>query len=113
MLARYGVCVGQRAVLFGNHDRLYATAARLRAGGMQIAAVVDVRPIDLIGRTPGAPEVSAGNGSRDRNDALTLRESLLADGVECLAHHAVISAHGRLAVRAAQIAPLAGTVRER
>ena len=82
---------------------------RLRAGGMQIAAVVDVRQADLIGRTPGALETSPGNGSRDHNDAPAQRESLLAAGVECLAQHAVISAHGRLAVRAAQIAPLAGT----
>jgi sarcosine oxidase subunit alpha len=107
MLARYGVRVGQRAVLFGNHDRLYAAAARLRAGGMQLAAVVDVRPVDLIGRSPAGLEASASNGSHSGNDAPALRAALMAAGVECLAQHAVIAVHGRLAVRAAQIAPLA------
>jgi NADPH-dependent 2,4-dienoyl-CoA reductase/sulfur reductase-like enzyme len=42
--ARQGVRVGQDAILFGNHDRLYAAARRLAAGGLPIRAVIDVRP---------------------------------------------------------------------
>jgi sarcosine oxidase subunit alpha len=90
MLARYGVRVGERVVLFGNHDRLYAAAARLRAGGMQIAAIVDVRPADRLGA-----------------DAAARRKELAGDGVECLAEHAVVAAHGRYGVHAAQVGPVA------
>jgi sarcosine oxidase subunit alpha len=89
MLARYGVRVGQRVVLFGNHDRLYAAAARLRAGGMQIAAIVDVRRADLLGP-----------------DAAARRSELSSQAVECLTAHTVTAAHGQHGVRSAQVAPV-------
>ncbi len=85
LLAGFGVCVGRRVVLFGNHDRLYAAARRLMAGGMRIAAVVDVRP---------------------RHPDLKL-DDLLANGVECLFETAVLAAVGAPGVRAAKVAPLA------
>jgi glycine cleavage system aminomethyltransferase T/NADPH-dependent 2,4-dienoyl-CoA reductase/sulfur reductase-like enzyme len=91
MLARYGVRVGERAVLFGNHDRLYAAATRLQAGRVGIAAIIDVRPGAAVG-----------------TDASALRASLLTRGVECLAGHAVVAAKGRLGVRAAQVVALNG-----
>ena len=49
LLARYGARVGQRVVLFGNHDRLYASATRLRAGRHAGSPpIVDVRPAESI-----------------------------------------------------------------
>jgi methylglutamate dehydrogenase subunit C len=83
-LARYGARVGENVVLFGNHDRLYAAATRLLAGGVRVVAVVDTR-----GRAPA------------------ISEELRRAGVECLASHAVLAAKGRLEVGAAIIAPLA------
>jgi sarcosine oxidase subunit alpha len=82
---RYGVRVGERVVLFGSHDRLYAAARRLIAHGMAVAAIVDTRPH------------GAGPAHRDLIDA----------GVECLAGHALLRAEGSPGVRAARIAPLA------
>jgi len=87
LLADYGVGVGRRVVLFGNHDRLYHSALRLRAGGVGVALVVDVR---------AAPASAA-------------RAELLAAGVECLAGHAVLRAVGGSAVRAVQVAPVGST----
>jgi sarcosine oxidase, subunit alpha len=43
---RYGVRPGTRAVVFTNNDSAYSTAADLRAVGVQIAAIVDVRSDD-------------------------------------------------------------------
>lgn len=83
--ARYGVLVGQNAVLFGNHDRLYSTAARLQSSGVRIAAVVDTRNKTLSAE----------------------RTALQRAGVECLLGHAVISAEGRLAVSGAVVGPTA------
>jgi sarcosine oxidase subunit alpha len=88
MLARYGVRVGQRVVLFGNHDRLYAAATRLQAGGMRIAAIVDVRSADRVGA-----------------EAVARRNELAGAGVDCLAEHAVLAAQGRHGVRAVQVGP--------
>jgi sarcosine oxidase subunit alpha len=85
--ARYGVRVGERVVLFGNHDRLYAAARRLIECGIAVAAIVDTRP------------QGSGPAHRDLIDA----------GVECLAGHALIRAEGSPGVRAARIAPLASS----
>ena len=41
---RYGVKPGTRAVVFANNDGAYADALALHAGGVAIAAIVDVRP---------------------------------------------------------------------
>jgi len=97
--ARYGVRIARRAVIFGNHDRLYAAARRLRTLGVGIAAIIDTRPAE---RRPPC-------------------EDLIAEGVQCLAGHGVIAALGRgpfgrawseraalgARVTAARIAPLA------
>ena len=92
-LARYGTQVGRELVLFANHDRVYAAAYRLIAGGMQVRAIVDTRTPDTAGAGAAQP----------------LRALLQGAGVECLAAHAVIAAEGGRSVRAARIAPLAGT----
>ena len=84
LLADYGVRVGQRVVLFGNHDRLYRTAQRLRAGGVGVQLIVDTRA------TTTSP----------------VRAALVAAGVECLAGHAVLRARGGSAVRGVQVAPV-------
>ena len=92
-LARYGALAGKDAVLFANHERAYAAAQRLIAGGMRVRAIVDTRP---------AHTVAAGGTERQ------LRDSLQRAGVECLASHAVIAAEGGRGVRGARVAPLAG-----
>ena len=91
MLAAYGVQVGRRVVLFGNHDRLYAAARRLIAGGMQVAAIVDTRP---------------------RAADLQL-DDLRARGVECLFESAVCAALGSPEVRGATVASLRDAARTR
>jgi sarcosine oxidase subunit alpha len=92
-LARYGTKVGRELVLFANHDRVYASAQRLAAGGMTVRAIVDTR---------GADALETGSAVH------ALRASLVAAGVECLAAHAVIGADGGSGVRAARVAPLHG-----
>ena len=88
-LARYGVRVAEKAVLFGNHDRLYSAAARLIAGGIQVRAIVDVREEKTSGTSADA------------------RDELRRQGVQCHLGHAVIAARGRLGVRGVTIAALA------
>jgi sarcosine oxidase subunit alpha len=92
-LTRYGTQVGRELVLFANHDRVYASAQRLAAGGMAVRAIVDTR---------GADALMTGSAAH------VLRDSLVAAGVECLAAHAVISANGGSGVRAVRVAPLHG-----
>jgi heterotetrameric sarcosine oxidase alpha subunit len=87
-LARYGAHAGKSVVLFGNHDRLYAAAARLRAGGIAVRAIVDTRE-----------DAAARFSARER-------EALRNAGVECLSGHAVLAARGRLEVSGVRIAPL-------
>jgi heterotetrameric sarcosine oxidase alpha subunit len=89
-LARYGVQVGRSLVLFANHDRVYAAATRLAAGGMRIRAIVDTRDAEDAG-----PE------------ATMQRDALVATGTECLAGHAVLAATGGRQVSGAIVAPLA------
>jgi sarcosine oxidase subunit alpha len=92
LLARYGVAVGQRPLLFGNHDRLYCAAARLTAAGIRVRAIVDSRH---------EAAVAGGGATADA------RAVLARAGVECLFGHAVIAAEGGTVVRGARIAPLA------
>jgi heterotetrameric sarcosine oxidase alpha subunit len=87
-LARQGVRVGREAVLFGNHDRLYAAAHRLVRGGVQIRAVIDVRPRSL---------ARASESSR---------AALVGAGIECLLGHAVVRALGQFQVRGVEVASL-------
>jgi heterotetrameric sarcosine oxidase alpha subunit len=91
-LARYGTTVGQDLVLFSGHDRMYASARRLLAGGMRVRAVVDSRE---------KPQVLASGEVRQ------LRAALERSGVDCLCGHAVVAADGGRAVQAVRVAPLA------
>jgi len=86
-LGRYGVLAGRRAVLFGNHDRLYTAARRLAAGGMAVVAIVDTR-------TGGAVSAEA------RRAAVTLATA----GTECLTGATVVRALGGAAVKGALVA---------
>ena len=86
LLGRYGVLPGRAIALFGNHDRLYATAMRLVAAGALLRAVIDTR------RAAHSP----------------LRAELAARGVESLLGHMVLAASGdpRVAeIRIADTAP--------
>lgn len=84
LLAGFGVKVGRRVVLFGNHDRLYAAARRLMAGGVDVAAIVDVRP---------------------RSPDLQIAD-IEARGTQCLFRSTVIAAAGSPELRAATVSPL-------
>jgi sarcosine oxidase subunit alpha len=90
-LARYGARVAQTAVLVGNHDRLYAAARRLSAGGIRIRAIVDTR---------SARDSESSNGERSQ---------LTREGIECLTAHTVTRARGWLEVDGAEIAPIDGS----
>ena len=85
-LSRYGVRVGHNIALFGSHDRLYAAAKRLLAGGVRILLIVDSRT------------------AAQANASEPAREELRQAGVECLLEHGVVSAHGRLALHAITVA---------
>ena len=86
-LNRYGVRAGRRAVVFTNNDGAYAAALDLHAGGVEIAAIVDVRA------DPKGESVAAARGA----------------GIAVDAGHAVCATHGAKAVRAVDIAPLDAT----
>lgn len=87
-LARYGVRVGSTPVLFGNHDRLYETAARLLGHGIRVRAIVDTR------------------SESEATSSATLRNELRQASVECLTGHAVLAADGWRRVESARVAPL-------
>ena len=92
MMVRYGVAIGDRPVIFGNHHRIYAAALRLIEAGIRVRAVVDSRSARSIEADPGA---------------VVPRSSLVRAGVECLCEHAVVAARGRTAVAGAWVEPLA------
>ncbi|MGV9310437.1 2Fe-2S iron-sulfur cluster-binding protein [Nonomuraea sp. NPDC003727] len=69
---RYGVLPGRRAVVFTANDSAYAAALDLADAGVEIAAVVDVRP------SPGAAWTA---GARER-------------GIQVLSGHVVTAAQG-------------------
>ncbi len=81
---RYGVKPGTRAVVFTNNDGAYRTALDLSAAGVEIAAIVDLRP---------APEGPA-------------TERAEAAGLPVLAGHAVVGSRGDKRVREVRIARL-------
>jgi sarcosine oxidase subunit alpha len=87
-LTRYGVHVGQDVVLFGNHDRLYAAAARLLGCGAHVVAVIDTRA-----------QLHAAAVHSQRAD-------LARSGVNCLLGHAVLGTVGQRALAAVSVAPL-------
>ena len=87
-VARYGVKPGTRAVVFANHDGAYADALALRAGGVDIAAIVDARG-------------SAAQGGADVTRAREAGLAILADAV-------VARAHGRRHVAAVDVVTKGG-----
>ncbi len=93
-LARYGVRVGNDLVLFANHDRVYASAMRLRAGGMRITAIIDTRANGELG---ASPEITA-----------TVTE-LRTSGTEILHNHTLVGAQGGKAVTGVRVAPRGST----
>jgi sarcosine oxidase subunit alpha len=91
-LARYGVRVGREAVLFANHDRMYAAAARLVAGGIRVNALIDTR-----GDLSGMAGATAAQ-----------RDALERAGTRCLTAHAVVAVEGGRRIRAVRVTQLAG-----
>ena len=83
---RFAVRAGNHAVLFANHDRVYLAALRLRAAGVQIAAIVDPRA-----RRP-----------------LAALQELERSGVRIFSEHVVQRALGAACVRGALVRPLSG-----
>ncbi len=85
-LARYGVKIGHELVLFANHDRVYAAAARLQAGGMRIRAIIDTR--------------------LTASETIPLRGDLMRSGIHCLLNTAVLATIGGNRITGVKIAPL-------
>ena len=83
-LNRYAVAPGRRAVLFTNNDDAYHAAAALKAAGVAVTAIVDLR---------------AESGAAAR---------VSVDGVAIYPGHAVIGTKGRRSLRSVTIRPLAG-----
>ena len=81
---RYGVRPGRRAVLFTNNDSAYPAALDLAQAGVDIAAVVELRPTAPLGWLSRLDE----------------------QGIEVLADRAVVAVEGRGAVKAVQIGKL-------
>lgn len=81
---RYAVRAGERAVVFTNNDSAYAAALDLRRVGVEVAAIVDVRP-----QATGALTAAA-------RDA----------GLRCLSGHVVVNAEGTRGLKAAAVAPV-------
>jgi sarcosine oxidase subunit alpha len=85
LLELYAVAPGNRAVVVTTSDRGLEAALALHRAGVWIEAVADLRP------TPGEP-------------AATLKER----GVEVLAGHTVVSAHGGHTLERVELAPVDG-----
>ena len=81
---RYAVKPGSRAVVFTNNDSAYGAALDMRAAGIQIAAVVDLRD------NPEGP----------------LTDRAEAEGIRVLAGHAVTGTRGRHRISGVRVAPL-------
>jgi glycine cleavage system aminomethyltransferase T/NADPH-dependent 2,4-dienoyl-CoA reductase/sulfur reductase-like enzyme len=86
--SRYGVVPQGATVLFGNHDRLYASALRLRGCGADIRAVIDTRAT-----------------ARDNEWCAAAIALLEAVGVQCLSGHVVDAALGKRELSAVRVAP--------
>jgi sarcosine oxidase subunit alpha len=81
---RFAVTLGRRAVLFTNNDDAYHAAAALKAAGVEVAAIVDLRA----------------------ESGVTAR--VLADGIALYLGHAVIGTKGGRGLRQVAVRPLAG-----
>ena len=64
-LAEYGVCAGQRALVFTNNDSAYDTALALKAAGAEVVAIVDSRGAPTAARAgaAGAQRIRVLSGS--------------------------------------------------
>jgi len=82
---RWAVKPGTKAVVVTNNDSAYGAALDLKAAGVEIAAVVDLR----------------------QNPDGALTDKAEAAGIRVLADHGVIAVQGRARVSGVQIAPLA------
>jgi sarcosine oxidase subunit alpha len=85
---RYGAKPGRRAVIATAADEAYRAALALHAVGVEIAAIVDLRP------TVEGP----------------LPDAARAAGLKILTGHAVVGTKGRLRVSSVDIAPVSGDV---
>jgi sarcosine oxidase subunit alpha len=85
-LHRFGVKVGERAVVVTTHDSAWHTAFDLADAGIAVAAVADLR-------ATVAPELLAGARQR---------------GIEALTGHTVTGTSGRLRVASVRVNPVAG-----
>ena len=83
---RYGVRTANRAVVFTNNDSAYEAALDLADGGVEIAAIVDVRT------APGG----------DLTDRVRSR------GLDVIADHAVVTTTGHKSLTEVEIVPLTG-----
>ena len=85
-LNQYGVAVGRRVGVYTANDSAYAVAFELKAAGVDVPAMVDLR--------------------KSVDEALLLKAKEL--GIEVLTGHAVIKAGGRLRVNAMHVRPADG-----
>ena len=81
----YAVRPGNRAVVFANNDEAYRTALDLSAGGIDVAAVIDIRPPDA-----------------DNPLAAPVKQV----GIEILRGWGIAATRGRLSVSGVRIGPL-------
>jgi sarcosine oxidase, subunit alpha len=81
---RYAVKPGKRAVIFTNNCSAYGVAADMVAVGIEVAAIVDARTV--------VPQQARA----------------MADGIEVLPGHVVITVKGHRAVRGVRVAPITG-----
>ncbi|HXC88858.1 MAG TPA: sarcosine oxidase subunit alpha family protein [Stellaceae bacterium] len=81
---RYAVAPGRRAVLFANNDDAYYTAAALKATGVEVAAIVDIRGEPGAATRALAAEIPTHTGS------------------------AIVATRGGCSLRGVTIRPLAG-----
>ena len=81
---RYGVRPGSRAVVFANNDSAHGAALDLKAAGVEVAAIVDVRP--------------------DPGGALPTRAE--AEGLTVLGGHAVVATSGRHRLKSVSVMSL-------
>jgi len=81
---RYGVASGRRAVVFANNDDAYRSALDLAEAGVEVAAIVDLRP-DPSGTLPAL--------AREK-------------GIRVLSGHAVVGTRGRARLKAVEAAPI-------
>ena len=85
-LNRYAVKPGAKVLVFTNNDDAYRAALDLNAAGVAVPAVVDLR------------ENPQGDLPRRAREA----------GIEVLAGHGVVGTKGRLRIKEARVAPIAG-----